>query len=307
MPILTDESVAGRGVRLEGLPDFNAGDPALKVTAFEGVDDGVRTDATLIASPSGGAVAAGEWLPVERYYTLTGRVMCAPEEKSGWRAALKAALPFHREASVVLLGNGRDDDKQIFVRQYDAPTFPTGEHPLFFSFPLVAPDPFKYALTPLSGSFGVFSGVDWFRTYDIATTPPSRTYATDGAAWFRTYGRDSDTGPYPLSMGLSSPGDATSRRVVAEVVGPQPSGWWLQRQDEGGVVRERVWVATAVADGQTLTLDTRARSATLNGSDVSHLMFGDLLTLPPGSSTFRLVAPSDAGGYATVSALPAYL
>lgn len=298
----------GRSIRLPGLPDFNAGDPAFKINAFEGWFDGQTPVPVLVANGGGpGAVGVGDWEPAEQYYTLSGRISAAPESFAFLRRSLLAALPANREVSLVCLGNDRDGDLQVFVRLYDKPTMPPGESVLRFTFPLVAPDPFKYALEPLAGPMGVFAGVNWFRTYDVATDPPSRTYSLDTGQWVRTYSQQGDTGPYPTSLGLNSPGDATSRRITVDVVGPQADGWWVQRQDANGAIAERLWVDLALTAGQTVTFDCAQRTARLNGVDVSHLTFGDFLTLPPGGSTFRLVSADDQGGYANLSALPAYL
>lgn len=313
MPLLTatqlDQGGLGRHVRLPGgLPDFNGLDWAFVIEEFAGFDGATSPDAVLVANGGGpGAFAVGEWMPSEAYYTLRGSIeMAGPSDVAPMRSALLGSLPTNREVAVLMLGGTWDIDKQVFVRRYDAPEIEWLDRYLNFTIPLVAPDPYKYALEPLTGEMGVFAGVDWFRSYTDGTGAGAgwyRTYDTDGA---RVYERQGDEGEFPLSIGLTSPGDATSRRVTVEAIGPLPMGWWVERQDSDGVVIERVWAQTALAAGQTVVLDASDRSATLNGSDVSHLVFGDFLTMPAGASTYRLVAPEDLGGHAAISGLPAY-
>lgn len=312
MPILTEAGAElgvanGRSIRLPGLPDFNADNPDFRINSFEGWFDGQGPTPVLVGRGGApGAVAVGDWNPAESYYTLGGRIFCDPADRATWRRLLLSAFPPGVETSLLCLGNDQDVDLQVFVRLVDKPQIVMNEAPIAFALPLVAPDPFKYATAALTDSMGVFAGVDWFRTYANATTW-HRQYANVDGRWTRTYERSGSDGQYPLSVGFDSPGDATSQRVSVDVVGPLPSGWWVERLDSDGVGVERVWAQTALADGQTLTLDTQTRSARLNGADVSHLAFGDFLTLPAGASTFRLVAPSDLGGHASVTALPAYL
>lgn len=291
------------------MPDFNAGDPAFKITDFTGWYSVGTPDAVLVANGGGpGAIAAGEWLPAEQYYTLTGFLRGGDRASTELlRRMMLAALPPNADAPVQVLQG--DDGLQVFARLADKPDLtPIGPTLMQFTFPLVAPDPYKYALEPLSGTVGVFAGVDWYRTYDLTTTPPSRGYVLDGGRWVRSYVQQGVTGAFPLSWGADSPGDATSRRLTVTVAGPQPDGWWVERQDADGAVAEQLYVDQALTADQTVTFDCQPPYAvTLNGADVAHLTFGDFLTLPPGASTYRLVAPDDLGGHAAFSALPAFL
>lgn len=314
MPILSTDSVLvssrGRRVRVAGLPDFNDLDFNFVMEDVEGWDgaSGLRTE--LVANGGGpGSVAAGDWVATEEYLTLVGVLGSDnPADVTQFRAALLAALPPNRESSLIMLGGDWDVDKQMFVRRYDRMEAERYRDWMRFTIPVVAPDPFKYSLEALSGSMGVFSGVDWYRTYvDDGAGVWSRVYINEGGRWLRTYQRNNVIGEYPLALGLESPGDATSSHVTVEIVGPLPTGWWVERQDADGVIVEQAWAETELTSGQNLVMDTHTRSAQLDGADVSHLMFGDFLRLPPGPSTFRLVAPSDSGGHATVTALPAYL
>lgn len=314
MPILVETQspavAGGRVIRLPGLPDFNAGDPAYTVTSFAGIRGRSAPDAVMVANGGGpGALAVGDWLPKERPVTISGIVRCAPESVFLMDRMLTAAFSPGVESALELLDPAGGTDVQLFVTLYDEFAPEVQGRAIRFTYPLVAPDPYKYALDPLSGTVGVFAGVDWYRQYDTTTTPPLRTYTSDGAGgWYRTYARQGDTGDFPLSWGADSPGDAVSRRLTVTVAGPQPDGWWVERQGADGVVAERLYVDQALSADQTVVFDCQPPySVTINGSDVAYLTFGDFLTLPPGASTFRLVAPDDLGGHAAFSALPAYL
>ena len=312
MPILTDlerllRTAEGRAVQLEGLPLFNDPDDEaglFRVTTFDGWFDTAAVDSQL--APNGGAagaVAVGDWLPAEATYQLGGIIDTGRDSLADMRRLLLAAVPADREATIAVLGQGYDVDLCIFVRRYDRPTIKLGSL-LEFTVPLVAPDPYKYATAPLRGVVGVFTGEKWFRRYTVETQP-GRTYQRDGGAgpWFRTYTQDLAVDGYPPSVQLLHRGDATSRRVVVEVAGPLQRGDWHLVNEATGA---RCWAALDMTGDQLLTLDTTRYAATLNGTDVGHLIYGDWPTLVPGVNTYRLVAGSPSGAYATITAREAY-
>jgi hypothetical protein len=194
------------------------------------------------------------------------------------------------------------DDLQMWVRLYDEPTITFAGLLIRFTIPVVCPEGMKYALDPLTGVLGVFTGESWFREY--AGTPAARTYLLSGGRWVRTYEQATASGPYPPSVTLTSGGDARSRRVTVEVNGPLAIGdWWLLNESTG----EQLWVDVALLEGQQLVLDMAARTARLDGAPVDHLVYGDWLSLAPGANLFRLVSGSASDAFATVTALPAYL
>lgn len=308
MPIITDETdlnvAEGRTIRLAGMPDFNAGDAAFKITAFDGWFDAAVPDVVLVANGGGaGAVASGEWLLKEAYYTLTGHMDVGRAEQATMRRALLAAFPTGQDGVLICLGNGLDEDLQIFVRRYDAPQVNLNRL-LSFSLPLVGVDPYKYGLLPLTGSMGVFTGETWFRTYGFNGTNWVRTYAASGSNWVRNYQQLLPTGPFPPSLTLESNGDAVSQRVTFSVTGPLTAGeWWLLHEGTG----QRLWAELSITADQTLVFDSHARTARLNGAVADHFVFGSWVGLHPGQNTFRLVAGTQSEAFATVSALPAYL
>lgn len=307
MPILTSSATVagGRSVRLPGLPDFNADDPAFRINMFDGWFDGPGPVPVLVANGGApGAVAVGDWEPAEHYYTLAGRVFCEPQDRAYYRRLLLAALPPNMDTSIACLGNSVDVDLQAFVRLFDRPTMVANEAGLGFSLPLVAPDPYKYALAPLAGDMGVFTGQSWFRDYTLSGAKWVRSYALTGSRWTRTYKQSVASGPYPSSVTLDSAGDATSRRVTVTITGPLTAGdWWLRNESTG----EEMWVEVGVQAGQQLVIDMRSRTARLDGSPVDHLVYGDWLSLAPGANLFRLASGTASAAFASVTALPAYL
>lgn len=308
MPIITtDTSLAvagGRSIRIPGLPDFNAGDVAYKITEFAGWFDGFAPSPVMVANGGGaGAVASGDWEPSEHYYTLTGRIDTGDRAAlATLRGLLLAGLPAGQEAALECRGNGLDTDLKVFVRRYDKAQF-TPSSRLDFSIPLVAPDPYKYALTPLTGSTGVHTGEQWNRTYALSGSTWVRTYALVDGKWVRTYTQATPSGPYPASLTLTSPGSVSSRRVTVTVAGPLTAGDWHLLNETTG---KRMWVEVGVLAGQTLVLDSHKRTARLAGDDVTHRMFGDWLALDPGQNRYRLVSGTRSAAYASVEALPAY-
>lgn len=297
--------MTGRAIRIGSLPDFNAGDPDFIVEHVEGYMDGAAPQPVLVASGGGaGAIAVGSWAPTEEYLTVSGSIFADRDGLYILRRMLIDAFTGERESPLVVLGGGVDVDKQMFVRLYDRRSITQLDDRLTFSLPLVAPDPYKYAVAPLGGDMGAFVSQQWYREYRDAAGVWVREYANTGGVWSRSYQQAVPDGPYPTSLTLQSPGDATSRRVTVTVHGPLSAGEWTLRNESTG---EQMWVDLSVIEGQELVLDTAARSARLNGEDVGHLVFGDFLTLAPGDNLFRLATGSASDAYATVSALPAYL
>lgn len=312
MPILTElpelDLVAdGRVIELEGLPRFNDPDDwdeLFKVTQFDGWFDTAAVESQLVPNGGGaGAVAVGDWLPSEALYVLGGIIDTGRESLADMRRLLLAALPFDREATVTVLGNGYDVDLCIYVRRYDRASIRIGSV-LEFTVPLVAPDPFKYALQELSGVVGVFTGELWYRQHTGTDANPTTFYNPQGGRWVRFYQREAGASAYPDSMQLQHRGDARSSRVRADVAGPLEAGdWWLLNESTG----RRLWAELNISSGQLLTLDMHTKTATLNGTDVGHLVYGDWLTLEPGVNTFRLVSGNPSSAYATITAREAYL
>jgi hypothetical protein len=172
-----------------------------------------------------------------------------------------------------------------------------------FSIPLVAPDPYRYAVDTAAGMLGAFTGGSWLESFTLSGGAWVETFTLSGGGW-DTFALSPASGPYPVSLTIASDGTVSSRRVVFEVHGPLATrSWYLLHEGTG----RRMWVQAPVADGQTLTVDVFAWTATLDGQDVTHLLYGQPLGFDPGVNTYRLVSSvANAVAYATITARAAY-
>jgi hypothetical protein len=292
-------------VVLPGLPEFNAADPAWVVTRFEGWYSTVVAAPHLVPNGGGPGAVAIRQEPGEAYYTLSGSIDCGSwESLEAIRTLLMQALVGGETAVTMLDDRAGGHHRQVFVHAYDRPEIEAHNAVLNFTFPLVAPDPYKYGLVPLAASAGAFEATDWYRTYVEAGGDWYRTYTPDGSVQYRTYEEDADLGSsLPPSAVLTSSGDATSRRMTITVTGPLTAGeWWLEDS-----VGTRLWAEVSLAEGQSIVFDCLDRSASLAGADIGHLVQGDYLALRPGINTYRLQVGTTTEGYANFEALEAYL
>lgn len=294
-------------VRVPGLPDFNAYDRRLRARDLGGWYASPAPRAQLVANGGGpGAVAVGPWQPVEKFYTFEGMLSGASRaEVEGLWAQLRAGLPATSEVPLEVRGGATD--LQVFVRRYDLPDAePIGPRKIRFAIPLVAPDPFKYGLEALTASAGAFVAADWFRTYDTTTEPgnPFRVYAVDGGLVYRQYEEDeTSTSVLPKVADLNSAGSEDSPRMTITVTGPLTAGEWFINDDVTG---NQLRAEVSLRAGQSVVFDCRERIATVDGSQINHLVFGEYLTLSPGTNSFRLIVGSPSEGYMNIEALEAY-
>jgi hypothetical protein len=123
--------------------------------------------------------------------------------------------------------------------------------------------------------------------------------------WDLLFTQAAPSSAFPEFVLLTSNGDTTSRRVTIEVTGPLTQGdWWVTNEATG----DQLWADLSLQSTQTVVFDCFNQTATLNGADISDLVFGDFLTLEPGAgNVFRLVSGVQSAGFATIVALPAYL
>lgn len=307
MPLLTlgsdsTYSSTGRRYLIEGMPVFNEADEFI-ITDVDGWEDPAAPDAVFVLNGGGaGAVATGSWLPKERLITVSGAITSEGTQQAAMRRLILAGLPADREVSFVGYANG-DVDMQMFVRRYDKPTFVRLPTYMEFVVPLIAVDPYKYGLTPLVGTMGVWTGEDWYEALTDFSGVWSTPMGLSGGQWSETLIQDVPTGPYPVSLTLDSDGDVSSQRVTFSITGPLDAGDWFLYSETTGA---QFWVEAAVSSDQTLLVDGFNKTATLSGSDVTYLSYGDWPTLEPGPNSFRLVAGASSDAFAQVSALPAY-
>lgn len=303
--------MAGPSIEVGSLPKNNTGDPDVHMTIDKWFTV-AKPRAELVPSSTAGAVAVGPWDLAEKYYTLRGTLTSGdPAQLYTWRAELLDALPANSDNPIVVYGNGETVDLQVFVRLYDEPDIEIAGQNLIFAMPLVATDPLRYG-TGLSGTMGVFTGSEWFTTFDVYTPPTPDVYylpftldtvpTPDDA--YMTFEQATSVGPFPPAVVLTSPGDAVSRRIKFEVSGPVTVGDWKLVHEQTG---DELWADLELVAGQSVVFDCYAQTATMAGASVDHLVFGDWLTFRPGSNTYRLVAGIQTDGFADIQdALPAY-
>ncbi len=304
--MVAPEIADGRAIRLSGLPDFNAEDACFRITGFDGIFSTPIPDAQYAAAGGGaGAVASGSWLPKERPCVLSGFIDAPLAELPSYARALAAALPATAEATVGIIANGRDDlDLQLFVRRYDRADLPISSR-LDFQIPLLALDPYLYALEPLTAGMAAYSGTYWYELYSKPSSTWVKTYVKPASAWIDEHSNVAQPGPYPDSAALTaSPLSVSSRRLTFDVYGPLTAGEWNITQED---TSREMRVQLTIPAGQSLSIDIYAEAVTMNGQDVSSYLYGDMLTLEPGGSTYRLNVPTaNIAAYALITALPAY-
>lgn len=304
--MVSTDIVDGRAIRITGLPDFNADDADFRITGFEGIFSTATPDAQFAPAGGGaGVIASGSWLPKERPLALTGFINADQSLLPGYARALVSALPTVAESTISILANGRDTlDLQVFVRRYDKADLPISSR-LDFTIPLLALDPYLYALDPLVGGVGVYAGSIWYQPFSKPATPWVEQFVKVGGVWVEQFVKQTASGPYGESLTLAPPpGGTTSRRLTFTVTGPLTAGDWQLTQAETG---REMWAQLSIGAGQSLTIDTYAETVTFNGEDVTSYLYGDMLTLEPGGSTYQLTSSQqNLEAYAIVSALPAY-
>lgn len=292
-----------RTVRFPGLPDFNpqSGDQVRKVTALNWGETAVPNLVLVANGGAAGAIASGWSLPSEAYYDMVGNIK-VPQAQQGaeWRALL-SAIPVDRDVPMTVLGGGIDLDLQTWVRRYDKAT-PAFSSRLDFTIHLVAADPYKYGLTPVQSGVSMFVTETWFQNY---TQPGARWVDTySDTQWVNNYQQYVPLGAYNTTLTVTSAGTVPSRHFTVTLAGPLTRGQWFLTNLASG---DKCWVNIDLGPNQRLTLDTFNRSALLDGSDVSELVFGDWLKLLPGLNSFRLIGGQTAtAAYATVTALEAF-
>jgi hypothetical protein len=289
------------GVLLHDAADL---DSRRVVAPFDIWDATPSLDVILVPNAGGsGAVAAGEWVEKEKYGTLAGRAAIVTRaDYDDFRRTLLTAVAPGAESELVV----EDDDgvqRRMFVMRADAitPTWVANRW-CAYTVPLVAPDPGKYDVGTVEGLVGVWTGDQWFRQYQLASGKWVRRFAEPATVWERDYQQAVVTG-LPVAVQLASPGDDWSDRVSVTVTGPLTQGDWYVLEETTG---DKMWAELSLVAGQSLVFDSFAKQVTLNGSDVTDLMFGEWLRLPPGTSTWRLVAGQQSDGFAQIEALPRY-
>lgn len=136
---------------------------------------------------------------------------------------------------------------------------------------------------------------------DFSLPPANRLYSA--VTFGRTYTSQGIALSYPEAAQLNNAGDATSRRVTLTIFGPLNSGDYAIANETTG---DQLVPLVNVAAGSTLVIDCYRRSAFIGNVDVTEAMFGEWISLAPGSNTLRLnTGTSNSTAHMSVSALSA--
>lgn len=150
-----------------------------------------------------------------------------------------------------------------------------------------APDPFKYALTPLSGTAGVAGVATGGRTYP-RTYPMTYTSTSSGES---------------NSVTINMTGTATSPRIMIEIDGPVTRGGWRISNDTTG---DLLKLDLGLGLGDTLLIDFEKELFFVNGVLASASVTGDFFRLATGVNVLRMYADFDANAQFTVTVYPAW-
>jgi hypothetical protein len=137
-----------------------------------------------------------------------------------------------------------------------------------------AGDPFKYALTPLTGSAGVAGQSSGGRTYK-RTYP--LTYATI------TSGESN-------AVALTNAGQADSSRFTVTLSGPLNKGGWRLVNE---TTNETIKFDIGLLSTDVLEIDFHNEVALLNGAPVTVTIIGDFFRLVPGVNVLKVYADFD--------------
>ncbi len=246
---------------------------------MDGWDDTPELEVTITAfGHSDGAVSADRFPMKEKYLDLGGAVLAETRAEAD-KARDRLKLLFQNNKQIVIRRYEPNGAQEMTVRLSGKITF---ERPVEEGFrylvPVVATDPFKYSVNLISGSVGVFSGGNFFRSY---ANPAAGRFVRQ---YPRTYQQEKPTERADLI--LNNEGDVTTY-PTSTVVGPLRSGdWFLYNRDTDQVLSFDV----GIPDGSTLVIDHKEQIALLNGYDVGFTMRGEWWGLRPGSNLVQLVA-----------------
>lgn len=150
-----------------------------------------------------------------------------------------------------------------------------------WSVPVTAADPIKYGLTEITG----FSGVSGFNTGGF-------TFPITFPLVFTFLDLDLDAGVSVINEGTGS------SSPVMTLYGPLNKGWFLENSTTGQSIRFDVGLTSV----DTMIIDFRQETATLNGASVTATIVGDFWRLVPGVNQIKLFASSDPLAGFTLSA-----
>lgn len=152
---------------------------------------------------------------------------------------------------------------------------------------LMAEDPFRYGMTPLSGSTGVAATGTTGHTFPV-TFPMTFSGSVSGST---------------SAANVNNVGTAPSSNFTAALTGNLAKGAWRLSNDTTG---QSIGFNIALSTTDQLIIDFNNQVATLNGFPVSADYLGTFWQLVPGTNAIRLYAEYDANASATISGYSAW-
>jgi hypothetical protein len=150
----------------------------------------------------------------------------------------------------------------------------TGPEAFRWATTVKAGDPFKYALTPLTGSAGVAGQSSGGRSYP-RTYPLTYTTITSGES---------------NSVVLINAGQADSSRLIVALNGPLNKGGWRLVNE---TTNETIKFDIGLLSTDVLEIDFHNEVALLNGAPVTVTITGDFFRLVPGVNVLKVYADFD--------------
>lgn len=155
-----------------------------------------------------------------------------------------------------------------------------------FEIPLIAKDPLKYSLSPISDSSG--------------TQSPSVYGVT--VPWTLPLVFSSSGSEELLYAQVFNEGNEKSAPVTI-LSGAIAAGWRIQNLDDEG---KTIWVNRALSAGDVLELDHKQTTAKLNGFPIDVSVYGDWFSLVPGLNRIQLSSPTATDAVMTVTGYSAW-
>lgn len=246
----------------------------MKVDLLDGWRNTANLDAVLVPRGISDGVVYGQRFPAKERYLNLGGYFVGETREDADNAEDELVRLFPLNTDLKLVRHEPTMPKQVSVRVYDSIEFSREPFDTAFRFliPLVAGDPNKYGLDPLSGETGVSIPARYGRSYP-RQYPLSYT-STSGAV-------DSYA---DIFLG----GTTTTKKIISTVTGPLIRGAWRIVNQVNGELRTLSF-NVGLGAGQTLVIDHKEHEALLNGAPVQIGMEGEWWGMEPGQNRISLV------------------
>lgn len=254
--------------------DFNPMPYRLKVDLLDGWRNTANLDAVIIPRGISDGAVFGQRFPAKERYLLLGGYFVGEtrEDADNAEDELVRRLPLNRDMKLI---RHEPTPKSATVRVYDAIEFQREPFESEFRFlvPLVAGDPNKYGLDPLSGETGVSIPAQFGRSYP-------RFYPLEYA---------STSGGVESYADIFVGGTTTTKKIVSTITGPLIKGAWRITNEVNGELRTLSF-NVGLGSGQVLVIDHKDHTASINGYPVQIGMEGEWWGMEPGQNRVHLIA-----------------